>query len=88
MTLNLYFQQLNDLSIWLKSLGLLLLLIVVAVSHRWTVLVMTQEEEEKFLIHILEWLQQIIAMDEIPQDAKEMEDHFQTLGMRHIYAAQ
>ena len=45
-------------------------------------LVMTQEEEEKFSIHIQEWLQQIIAMVEILQDANEMENHSQMLGMR------
>ena len=51
-------------------------------SHRWMDLVMTREEEEKFWIHILEWLQQIIAMVEILQDVKETESHSQMLGMR------
>ena len=45
-------------------------------------LVMMQEEEEKFLIHIQEWLQQITVMVEILQDANEMENHSQMLGMR------
>ena len=56
--------------------------IVVVESHLWMDLVMTQEEEEKFSIHIQEWLQQIIVMVEILQDANETENHSQMLGMR------
>ena len=77
-----FIQQLNDRSIWLKSLDLPLLPIVVVESHLWMDLVMTQEEEEKFLIHIQEWLQPIIVMVEILRDANETENHSRMLGMR------
>ena len=45
-------------------------------------LVMTQEEEEKFLIHIQEWPLQTTVMVEILQDANETENHSRMLGMR------
>ena len=60
---------------------------MVVESHHWMDHVMTQEEEVKFWIHIPECPQQIIAMGEILQDARETENHFQMLGMRRkIYS--